>query len=237
MPSKPLLIIQMGLPPEDIVAQFGEQGRWMQEALGEDAPAALIVQPFLGEALPDPADVSGAVLTGSWNMVTDREPWSEATAQWVREAMQAQLPLLGICYGHQLMAHALGGVVDYHPRGKEVGHYEIEVIADAAHDPLLANLPARFSALLSHEQTVITPPAGARVLARSAHDPHQILRYSDRAVSVQFHPEFTVPLMHACIARRAAQLDEEGFDSAAMLQGLAHTPQAQQILLEFAQRL
>lgn len=237
MPSKPLLIIQMGLPPQDIIAQFGEQGRWMLEALGEDAPAALIVQPFLGEALPDPADVSGAVLTGSWNMVTDREPWSEATAQWVRQAMLAQLPLLGICYGHQLMAHALGGVVGYHPQGREVGHYEIELIAEAEHDPLLVDLPARFTALLSHEQTVITPPPGARVLARSAHDPHQILRYSDRAVSVQFHPEFTVPLMRACITRRAAQLDEEGFDSAAMLQTLASTPEAHQILLAFAQRL
>jgi GMP synthase (glutamine-hydrolysing) len=61
---------------------------------------------------PDNATIAGD--TGSWDMVTERLPWSEMTAAWIREAMAIEMPLFGVCYGHQLMAHALG-VVDYHP--------------------------------------------------------------------------------------------------------------------------
>lgn len=52
-------------------------------------------------------------------MVTDQEPWSEKTAAWIRNAMAMEMPLFGVCYGHQLMAHALGGRVEYHPQGRE----------------------------------------------------------------------------------------------------------------------
>lgn len=87
------------------------------------------------------------------------------------------MPLMGVCYGHQLMAHALGGVVDYHPDGREMGSLEIEQHAVAALDPWLAGCPPLFHAHLTHLQTILRLPAGAKALARSAHDPHQIVRY------------------------------------------------------------
>lgn len=224
----------MGRPPEDLRATHGEQADWITAALaGVDAPLT-VIHPAAGQALPEPAALRGAVLTGSWAMVTDREPWSERTAQWLRHARQAQLPLLGICYGHQLMAHAFGGVVDYHPRGREIGRHAVTRLPAAAADPLLADLPARFAAHLTHEQSVLRPPAGATVLAASAHDPHQILRYGPRALSVQFHPEFTAALMDACLARRQDFLAAEGHDVAALRAALAPTPHALGILRAFA---
>lgn len=235
MADKPLLIIQMGVPPDDIIADFGEQARWIRDALGEAARGMSIqvVRPAAGEALPDPTNVAGAIITGSWNMVTDREDWSERTAAWVRHAFGAAVPLLGICYGHQLMAHALGGRVDYHPQGRELGCYVVQTITDLADDPLLHDLPDSFPALLSHEQAVLDIPEGACVLARSAHDPHQILRYGPVALSVQFHPEFSPDLMRACMTRRRLQLVGEGADIDAMLERVQETAHARRILTGF----
>ncbi len=73
------------------------------------------------ETLPAPDSQTVAVMTGSWAMVTDRLAWSEKTAAWIRSAMAVEMPLFGICYGHQLMADALGGEVAYHPAGRETG--------------------------------------------------------------------------------------------------------------------
>ena len=234
MPRRPLAILQMGRPPEDLRATHGEQADWVTAALaGVNTPLA-VIHPADGEALPDPAALRGAVLTGSWAMVTDRAPWSERTAQWLRAAMDTQLPLLGICYGHQLMAHAFGGEVDYHPRGREVGLHPVRRLPAAAADPLLAGLPEHFPAHLTHEQSVLRPPAGAIVLAGTAHDPHQILRYGPRALSVQFHPEFTAGLMDACLARRQDLLAAEGHDVSALRAALAPTPHARDILRAFA---
>ncbi|WP_054517427.1 glutamine amidotransferase [Achromobacter xylosoxidans] len=234
MPHRPLAILQMGRPPEDLRAVHGEQADWITAALAGVGTPLAVIQPAAGEALPDPAALRGAVLTGSWAMVTDREPWSERTAQWLRDAMAAQLPLLGICYGHQLMAHAFGGEVDYHPRGREIGLHAVARLPAAAADPLLAGLPERFPAHLTHEQSVLRPPAGATVLAGTAHDPHQILRYGPRALSVQFHPEFTAALMDACLARRQDFLAAEGHDVTALRAALAPTPHALGILRAFA---
>ncbi|MBB1627167.1 glutamine amidotransferase [Achromobacter sp. UMC71] len=234
MTDRPLAILQMGRPPEDLRATHGEQADWVTAALaGIDVPLT-VVYPADSDALPDPARLRGAVLTGSWAMVTDREPWSERTAQWLRDALRAQLPLLGICYGHQLMAHAFGGVVGYHPQGREIGLHTVQRVPASADDPLLTGLPDRFAANLTHEQSVLQPPAPAVVLAGTAHDPHQILRYGPQALSVQFHPEFTPAVMDACLARRQDVFAGEGHDVAALRAALAPTPHARQILRGFA---
>ena len=198
MNELPFAIIQFETPPEDVMARVGEQQHWFMAATGLPPENWLIVRPDLGEALPEPASLSGAILTGAWAMVTDHAEWSERTAAWIRSAMDHQLPLLGVCYGHQLMAYALGGQVGDNPRGWEGGVQQITCREGYANDALLGTLPAQFSAWLTHQQSVLQPPSGARVLASSALDPCQIIRYSPQALSVQFHPEFTSTIMAAC---------------------------------------
>ena len=235
---RPLALFQLGQPPADLRHAHGEQADWITAALAGTGDRPLqVIRPFLDEVLPAPGTLAGAVFSGSWSMVTDREAWSERTAQWIREAMAVELPLLGICYGHQLMAHALGGVVKDHPQGREVGIQHIHLSAAARHDPLLADFPDTFTANLTHQQSVLVPPPGAVVLGHSAHDPHQILRYGPHALSVQFHPEFFPELMRACLMRREDVLCREGFDVPAICAALEPTPQAREVLRQFAAEL
>lgn len=228
MPTQPaLLIIHTGQPPEPVLRAYGNQPAWFAQALAGITSQISVVRPFQDEALPDPKTVDLALITGSWSMVSHREAWSERTAGWLRTAIDVDTPLLGICYGHQLIAHALGGEVDDHPDGTEMGVQEIELLPAAADEPLLNNLPPRFDALLAHRQTVLSLPPGALALARSPHDPHQIVRYGPQALSFQFHPEMWPELMAGCVACSQALNDKA---KQQVLDGLRPTPTARQLL-------
>ena len=199
----PLALIQLEVPPPQVVAQIGEQPRWFIDALALQPDEYVVIRPHRGEELPAYQQISGAILSGSWAMVTDHADWSERSAAWIRGALEAELPLLGVCYGHQLMAYALGGKVGDNPQGWERGLKSLT--RSAQQDALLAPLPAEFQAWLSHRQSVLTPPQNSQVLATSAQDGCQILRYSPQALSVQFHPEFTREIMSACLPAEVQQ--------------------------------
>jgi GMP synthase (glutamine-hydrolysing) len=169
-------------------------------------------------------------------MVTEKLPWSEETANWIRDAMNEALPLFGVCYGHQLMAHALGGRVGYLPGGREIGTQMIELSSHHEGDPLMRVLRGNFRAHTTHEQSVLEPPAGASILASSARDPHQILRYGPGAISVQFHPEFNAEVMRAYIRRKRADLRREGADPEGIFKEVAATPMARRLLRQFARQ-
>jgi GMP synthase (glutamine-hydrolysing) len=233
---KPVLIIRTGRAPDAIRARHGDFPHWFRLGARLHPRQLQIIDVAAGEALPLPREVAGAIITGSAAMVTAREPWSERTAGWIRDAMDIELPLFGVCYGHQLMAHALGGRVDYLPGGREIGTQSIELSLNPAHDPLAASLPASFRAHTTHEQSVLEPPIGAIVLARSARDPHQLLRYGPRALSTQFHPEFNADVMRAYIRRKHADMRREGADPQQVFSAVAATPIARRLLRQFSRQ-
>ncbi|TKI06168.1 glutamine amidotransferase [Martelella alba] len=197
--DSPLVIVQMGEPPAAVAAEVGKQYQWFVSKLGLQMREFILIRPYRGDALPDPGNLSAVIITGSWSMVTDHAPWSEMTAVWVREIHQRAIPLLGVCYGHQLIAYALGGTVADNPHGWEGGLQQVQMIGQEEADPLFFGLPRQFTAWLSHRQTVVCPPAQARVLACSSQDACQILRYGPYAYSLQFHPEFNQALMVSCL--------------------------------------
>ncbi|WP_433706658.1 glutamine amidotransferase [Paraburkholderia sacchari] len=233
MVSPSLLIIQVGTPPNEVRARFGDLPDWFCRVLERPRESVKVVRVFDGETLPRPDTRCVAIITGSWSMVTDLHPWSEATAQWIRDAIEIRMPLFGVCYGHQLMAHALGGKVDYHPRGREVGRHSVTLSPEALRDPLLQDWPQTFPAHLTHEQSIIELPTCAQALGYSAHDFHQIVRYGPGAISTQFHPEFTAEIAGACIEQSAAVLRAEGTDPAALLRTLGETEHATHLLRKF----
>lgn len=232
---RPVLIIRTGRAPDPIRARHGDFPHWFRLATGVPRDRLQVIDVVAGEALPKATEVAGALITGSAAMVTERAEWSERTAGWIRDAMDHALPMFGVCYGHQLMAHALGGRVDYLPGGREIGTLAIERLPGAAEDPLMASLPQSFPAHTTHEQSVLEAPAGAQVMARSARDPHHLLRYGPHALSVQFHPEFNAEVMRAYIHRKRHDMRREGTDPDSIFGAVAPTPCARQLLRRFAQ--
>ncbi len=232
--TRPLLIVQTGRAIPRVRARLGDFPHWFRVAMRLPEHAVEIVDVQHGDPLPAPGLLAGALITGSGAMVTDREPWSETTAGWIHDAHAADLPLLGVCYGHQLIAHAFGGRVDYHPGGREMGTHAVERLDAAQDDALFHHAPARFSAQLTHRQSVLEPPDGAVVLARSAHDPIQAFRMGARTWGVQFHPEFSTAAMRGYIAARGEDLAREDSCARALAQRVHAAPQARAVLRRFA---
>ncbi len=225
------LILQAGTPVASL-RRHGGFPHWIRVAAGLDADDAVAVD-IASEAPPSTEGFAGAIVTGSAAMVSHRHDWSERAADWLRESARAGLPLLGICYGHQLLAHALGGRVDDHPHGREMGTIDVEVLPAAEGDPLFDGLPGRFAAHATHLQTVLEPPPGATVLARSAHDACQAFRWGDSAWGVQFHPEFSATHMRGYVDARRDALLAEGRDPRALSRTITATPRARGLLRRF----
>ncbi len=225
---KRLLIVKTGSTHPEIAADRGDFEDWIAAGLGVQPVQLQVVDPRSGAILPNPVEVAGAVVTGSHSMVTDREPWSEQTAEWLRLAVDAELPVLGICYGHQLLAHALGGEVDYHPVGIELGTVTVELDAQAVQgDALFHALPAQFGGQAAHRQHVRRLPPGAVRLAGNACEPHQAFRAGRQAWGVQFHPEFSAAATAAYVRRYA--------DPSQPSPRVTDTPEAASLLKRFAQ--
>lgn len=235
MRMKPLLI-QTGTPPDAIRERHGDLPDWFAAALGLTRDQLLVVRAFEGEKPPALDVRTPAILTGSWSMVTDREAWSEALAEWIRAAMAIGTPLFGVCYGHQLMAHALGGEVGYLAQGREIGSQIVTLSTAGTADPALEHAGSAFTAQLTHMQTVLAPPAGTTMLARSARDQHQILRYGPNALSTQFHPEFTPAITKGIIEARADVLQGEGHDPDALRAAVTDAPFPTRMLRDFVVR-
>ncbi len=160
------------------------------------------------DALPALGAISGIIVTGSAASVTERAPWMLETGEFLARAVRGGKPLLGICFGHQLLGQALGGRVDKNPRGREIGTTALEVLED---DPLFSE-ERPFLANQTHVDSVQELPPGARVLARTPLDDHSAVRYGERAWGVQFHPEFDADVMRGYVGARSNLLRREGLD-------------------------
>lgn len=228
----PFLILETGAPLPAL-RRHGGFAHWIRVAAGLRASDTVVCRVAAGETLPTPKGWSGVLITGSGAMVTERLPWSERSAAWLRDAAADGLPLFGICYGHQLLAHAFGGTVGDNPAGREMGTVSVELQPHAGDDPLFAGLPARFSAQTTHLQSVLTPPPDAKVLARSARDGCQAFRVGPVAWGVQFHPEFSSAMMRGYIAGRATALQGEGTDSTSLHRAVRPAPTARRLLSRF----
>jgi GMP synthase (glutamine-hydrolysing) len=230
--GKPFLIIETGTPAPPL-KRHGSFAHWIRVAAGLQRDHAAVCRVIDGHALPRRDGYAGVLITGSASMVTERLDWSERSADWLREAAHADMPLFGICYGHQLLAHALGGAVDFNPVGREIGTVRIERMDSAIDDPLFGDHPPAFDAHATHLQTIMKLPEGAIALARSDKDGCHAFRWGKSVWGVQFHPEFSTAMMRGYIAARHEKLLHEGLDRAAIERTVTAAPHARAVLRRF----
>lgn len=221
----------------------------MPETLEKRGPFAELLQNVVGSGwagpwlvvdcrreprLPDPESLAGLVVTGSPHSVADREPWVVAGEAYLAQVVAADVPVLGVCFGHQMLAQALGGRVARNPRGREIGTVELELHAD---DPLLRDGERTVRVNMSHVDTVVEPPPGAQILGATRLDACAALRFAERAWGVQFHPEFDREIVGHYAMTRADLLREERLDPERVVAAAADTPAGARVLQRFVDLL
>ncbi|MDD2368659.1 MAG: glutamine amidotransferase [Sulfuricurvum sp.] len=230
---KNICIVKTGSTFSATRADFNDFEDWIISRLDLTQSSPFTVNVQAGESLPDLRACDGIILTGSHSMVTDEDVWSQKTAQWLRDVVHQKIPLLAICYGHQLLAKSLGGVSDYHPNGMEIGTVEIKLTEDIQDDPLFCELPDRLFAHTIHSQTVLELPCCAVKLAYNSHDENHAFRIGKCAWGVQFHPEFTRAIMNAYIEEVAKTEKFDVEQKQKLLEQLQETEESNALLKKF----
>jgi GMP synthase (glutamine-hydrolysing) len=149
-----------------------------------DVDAALRSFDVTEQEFPAGYQYDAVIVSGSGASVYGDEPWIQPLLHWVGGAIDRGLPMLGVCFGHQLLAHALGAEV--RDMGEyELGYREIERVGDSK---LLSGLPDRFLAFTTHSDEVVAPPPGVEVTAENDYSIHGFR--AGHVFGVQFHPEY-----------------------------------------------
>lgn len=183
--------------------------------------------------LPHPSHADAFIITGSSSSVTERAPWMLRAEEYIRRLHLERVPLFGICFGHQMIAQALGGNVTKNPRGREMGTIELIKKSGSPSDPILHGLPDRFQANATHVDIVAELPKDACVLAETSLDPNAIYAIGDTTKCVQFHPEFDGDVMRGYVDARAHLVSAEGLDPQAIRDRSADAPHGAETLRNF----
>ena len=191
-------------------------GEWLTEA----GAVLEVCHPYAGDAVPTVDGYAGLLVMGGAMSANDDDvlDWVGPVKELIREAVSEQVPTLGICLGHQLMAAALGGRVTPNPRGQQVGLLEVGWTAAARDDRLFAGLATPRRGVQWNYDLVVEPPPGTVVLAETAAGEMQVARYGPAAWGVQLHPEVDEAVVATWVSdSERAELADRGFDADALV--------------------
>ncbi len=193
-------ILETGRPAEKL-AEHGSYPQMFERLLGP-ASSKLTFKTFAavdGDVPSDPQACDAWLITGSRHGAYERLPWMLELEQLLRDAMAAKVPVVGICFGHQILAQALGGKVIQSPKGWGFGlqTYRIDETPGAA-----GKIPAQVTLAALHQDQVVEVPESGRVIGSSDFCPNAVIAYGDAALSFQAHPEFDVPFLRGVAEHR-----------------------------------
>lgn len=211
---KTLTILETGEVPAVIASRFPAYPDMFRSMFERDGTrfSYEIVKVRDGAPLPPPENLDAVLLTGSPAGVYEDHAWLPPLRDFIRRAYAARTRMVGICFGHQVVADALGGTVRKSEKGWGLGRHTYEVVPFRPH----FDLPrASLSVACSHQDQVVAPPAGARTILRSDFAPHAGLAYANgAAMTVQPHPEFEDDYARALIGLRAGHASPDIIEKA-----------------------
>jgi GMP synthase (glutamine-hydrolysing) len=225
---RPLGILVTGDPVEGVARERGTFADLFRAGLSDAWDGDFRLLDARRGHLPKASEIAALIITGSPESVTSRASWILETEAALRVLVADGVPTLGVCFGHQLLAQALGGQVEQNPHGREMGTVELRLHAD---DPMLVGLPERFATNMSHRDSATRLPEGAVRLASTALEPNAFVRFGERAFGMQFHPEFDAGVMRGYIEARTPVLAAEGIDPGAL--AAEDAPMAAELLRRF----
>lgn len=206
-------ILETGAPPDPLDKEFGDYPAMFERLLAPIAPGFSFSASAVHKGAPMPvlSEFDGLLITGSAAGVYEGHDWIAPSENLVRRAVKAGMPVVGICFGHQLMAQAFGGKVEKSGKGWGVGVHAYDVSGAA---DWMAPASVRIACTVSHQDQVIEPPKGARVLAGSDFCPYAVLEYAEGpAISFQPHPEFAHDYAEALMRLRRGRIPESAVDA------------------------
>lgn len=183
-----------------------------------DIPELVPFDVIGGELPPGPDACDGWLCTGSRHSAYDDHDWITALLGFVRAVRDDGVPFVGVCFGHQVLARALGGRVERARTGWGAGVERVEVVAPEP-EPWMDPPADRLALHFMHQDQVTVVPPGGEVLGRAEHCPVALLRVGERMVGIQAHPEFPAAYVDALLADRVPLIGER--EVAAARAGLA----------------
>ena len=214
-----LQVIETGESPTPLNGQFGGYSAMIERALVPPSLGfSLSTTPvFRGAAPPSLGAFDAIIITGSPAGVYEGHDWITPTQDFLRRAIAAGKPTVGICFGHQLLAQAFGGKVEKSAKGWGVGIHSYDMTSSAE---WMKPMQSRINCVVHHQDQVTRPPEGARILGGSEFCPNGVIEYAQGpAISFQQHPEFSAEYAAALMRLRADRVPKDrisaGFDSLA----------------------
>jgi GMP synthase (glutamine-hydrolysing) len=229
MSDRPVVVLVTGDPVPRVLERRGGYASLIQACAPNFAAPWRAFDVRQLDVLPELTDSLGVIVTGSASSVVDMEPWMERTAARLLELVRDEVPLLGICFGHQLLGHALGGQVARNPRGREMGTVELTLVSS---DPVVGDAGS-WRVNSTHLDSVVMLPPSAKLLGATRLEPHAAVRFGGSAWGVQFHPEIDADVMFEYFEARRALLEAEGFALAAAERSLQSAPFGAQVVERF----
>lgn len=202
-----ITIIETGLVPQKYREQHGSfPDMFARMIRAEDSAATVdIVSIPNGDALPDPRKPEAVLITGAAAGVYDGLDWIAPLEDFVRTAYANRTPMVGVCFGHQLIAQALGGTVRKSEKGWGIGRHVYQVLPE---NGVIGGETVAIAA--SHQDQVIEAPNGALTILSSDFTPHAGLLYANGAtLTVQPHPEFDVAFAQVCCDLRDGKAPDD----------------------------